>query len=297
MTAAELLVPTDRDNKQRIPSRRDPISASFDGFTYEVHRVTRENIWGLRHRVLPFEKEFGYANSFATHDKVKHYVQEGGEVEFARTLRNPQDVGVTTQRLVKPIVDGQTVRALAVGIRVVLPDFQKHHIATNLAVEAIIRLRPYVVTGQTRTWRIIRMYQDTGLISSILPIDGPMTPDIQGVLGQVLEEILDKRTLRATDLTTGLCVGIYPPGESERFMRPSTNQRGQKIYDRMMNLGADPRKGNGIRYYAVVDQEAVLERIASRRLEQKTVSLVRPNPFERFFGSMGAIRFPSIRIR
>lgn len=254
MALTESRISHDLDLK--VPTKRYPIVHTHKGVGYELFRVNRENIRDLRLRALPFEKEFGYEDTFLIHDKVKHYVREGGEVVFAKTLdRSPRDIGVTTQEIRRT---GQLV-VLSVGIRVVLPEYQNRGISTHMAREGIMRLRPDAATGQIRTWRIPCMYEDTGFIKGIPPFDEPLTPEIQQSLG----DVLDKSMLTTTDLRTGLCLGVFPPVPPDRFIPPSTNERGMWFYNRIREIGADPVKGDAIRYFALVNQEAVETAIAN----------------------------------
>ncbi|MBI2596808.1 hypothetical protein HYW41_01515 [Candidatus Daviesbacteria bacterium] len=263
------------DRSPRIPSKRYPLTHTHGGFDYVAYKVTRENKLSLRIRALPFEKEFGYADPFLIHDKVRSYIKEGGEVEFARTRGvYAKDVAIVTQDVRRVPADDQRIVVLCPGIRVVFPEYQRFGIATHFAGEAITRHSPDLVVGKTRTWRIPRMYRDTGLISSIHPIDAPFTPEMQGVL----RLILDRSTLFATDLRTGVCFGIYPPEESSRFIPPGTNVKGVEIDRRIRELGAQPEKGDGIVYCAVVNQDAVQAQIDSRYFDQSSITSVQPTP-------------------
>lgn len=237
-----------------VPLSRYPLVTIHDGLMYSVYKVTRSNRDELRHRALPFEREFGYTNSFLTHDKVRHYIREGGEVVFTRTMdRDGKDVALVTQEMRKVVVDGQERNILSVGIRVVLESHQKHGIAKHQLREAVSRLQPDAITGQFRTYRIARLYQEAEFISVLSPIDGPMTKEMQ----EALEAILDKSTLRVTNLRTGVAMGIFPPGESRRFIPPPANQKAVEVDRRIRALGAIPERGDAIRYYATVDQETV----------------------------------------
>lgn len=244
-----------RDPCLKVPTKRYPIVHIHGGVVYETNKVTRDNIKDLRTRALPFEKEFGYGDSFLTHDKVRHYVREGGEVVFARTIdHTTRDIGVATQELKRVAVGrGKEVKVLSVGIRVVLAEHQDHGISTYMARESIMRLRPDAVTGQIRTWRIPCMYEDTRFFTKISPFDELLTPKNQ----RVLTGVLDRSTLAATNLSTGLCLGVFPATEAGRFIPPSTNERGVRYYSKIRALGADPAKGDAIRYFATVNQQAV----------------------------------------
>lgn len=282
MATAEIERPQGTDRSPKIPSSRYPLTHVHNGFGYEVYKVTRQSEFGLRMRVLVFEKQFGYIDPFLIHDKVKSYVQEGGEVVFATTLgRHREDVAVVTQEIRRVTLEGQTEKVLSTGLRVVRAGFQKHGIGGHLAVEAITRHSPLYVIGKSRTWRIPRMYQETGLISGIPPIDGPLTPGME----EAIRQILDRRTLAVTDLRTGICFGIYPAGESERFTRPDDNPKGAVIYDTLSARGFHPEKGDGFIYCTVVDQEAV-ESARARGLmypsEVKSSSLLLLNLIPKF---------------
>lgn len=237
-----------------VPLSRYPLVTVYDGLLYSVHRVTRDNRGELRRRALPFEEEFGYSDSFLTHDKVRHYIREGGEVVFTKTTdRDQRDVALVTQEMRRVVIGGQERNILSIGIRVVLEPYQKHGVARHQLREAVTRLHPDAITGQFRTWRIARLYQETDLISELAPIDGPMTDEMQEALGA----ILDKSTLRVTNLRTGVAMGIFPPGESRRFIPSPTNEKAVEVDRRIRALGAIPERGDAIRYYATVDQEAV----------------------------------------
>lgn len=241
------------------PTPRFPTSYEYLGFAYEVQKVTRKNRGSLRFRVLPFEGELGY-DSFRTHDEVRHNIQEGREVIFARTLgRRPRDVGVVTQEVKRVEIDGEAKRIGVIGVKAILPNYQGRGIGTHLAEDLIYRHRPHAITGRTRSWRVIRVYEDTGLIGPILPIDGVPTQEMQDVLPQVL----NKAALKRLELTTGRYDGshgdIYPKAD-RRFLVPDPSNKGAKrIYDKIIGpeIGANPEDGDGIRYYAKVDQEAV----------------------------------------
>ena len=283
MAAVELVRSQNSDRSPRIPARRYPLTHIHDGFVYEVYRVTSENKFALRMRALTFEKAFGYTDPFLTHDKVRSYTKEGGEVIFVKTRgHHAKDIAIVTQDVRKVTVNDQTMTILNPGIRVVFPEYQKHGIATHLAEEAIKRHRPYFVVGKTRTWRIPRMYEDTRLIKSIHPIDGLFTSGMQ----EVLRLTLDRSTLLSTDLRTGVCLGIYPPEESSRFIPPSTNARGVAIDRRIRELGVQPERGDGIVYCAVINQEAVEVAIAGGRLEQAVAGSVVSSPIARLWNRM-----------
>lgn len=257
MATVESVLSSGRDNPSpRVPISRYPLVQTRQGIDYEINKVTRDNRGVLRRRALPFEQQFGYPDSFEVHEKVVHYIREGGEVVFARTTgRRPKDIGVVTQEMRKASVAGRTARVLSVGIRVVLPEFQRHGIGTYLEEDAVLRHRPDAVTGQTRMWRIISMLQNTGFFSRISPFDGLITPEVEQILRG---GVLDRRTLSAiTDIRRGLCLGIYPPADREHFIPPPTSESGVRNYNRILILGAVPERGDGIRYYAEVDQEAV----------------------------------------
>jgi hypothetical protein len=273
--AIESRVPGRKDGASqvpRIPMDRYPLVHTYEGIDYEVFRVGRENQNVLRLRALDFERHFGYSDPFLVHDKVRSNVKAGTEVVFAVRRRNWQDlsaalggrdtnhnrdIAIVTQDIRTVMVGGKEIKVVAPGIRVVKPDFQQGGIGRHLAEEAIIRHSPDFLVGKSRTVRIPRMYEQTGLISGIPPVTEALT-DEEAV---VVSHILDKRTIAATDLRTGIALGIYPPSESDRLLRPDNSSRGAEIYDSLVARGFNPERGDGFVYCAVVDHEAVKRKI------------------------------------
>lgn len=258
----------------RIRGDRYPITHTFEGVDYQVYKVGRDNMDELRKRALTFERHFGYDDPFLIHDKVRSYVKPGTEVVFAvrkmnwrdllgsltrRRDRYSGDIAVVTQDIKTIEVGGEEKKVVAPGIRVVKPDFQQHGIGRYLAKDAIMRHQPDFVIGKSRTVHIPRMNQDIGLISGIPPIDRQLTI----VEERAVRQTLDKRTLDATDLRIGIAFGIYPPGDSERFMRPTNSVKGAEMYDRLRDRGFAPERGDGFVYCGVVDREAVQREIES----------------------------------
>lgn len=233
------------------------------GIIYEIHKVTPENRKPLRDEAYPFENQFGYDSRWYLHDKVTHDIQDGMEVVLARQPRSlflpARTVGIVAQELKKVTVDGQRRKLLAVGIRVVTEEYQGYGIGTHLAELSIIRHDPDIVSGQTRVYGIPDIYKASSLIRVTAPLEMQMTEEIQAIL----KEGLDKTTLEKTDLNTGLYKG-FPPSrnreeDSKRFIPKEGNRRGNETYQQMLKMGADPFKGRGIRYIAMVDHDAVLD--------------------------------------
>lgn len=243
------------DRSPRIPISRYPFTRTSGEFDYEVHRVTPANRSGLRLKVLPFEELFEYEDPFHIRGKVVHFVQEGKEVVFAKTRgSNARNIGVVTQEARYVDVGGKQRKVLSVGMRAVFPEYQDRNVGTGLAKEGIIRHDPDIVTGQTRIWGIIRMYEKTGLVKGVIsPIDGPIPPDVR----EALRKVLDKSILNQTDLRIGICLGVFPAAVAKRFIPPTTNERAVKIYNKMLELGVNPARGDGIRYGIEVDHEEV----------------------------------------
>lgn len=234
----------------RVHSSRNPFLFRGDGgVVFQVNKVTPWNFHELRRRALPFEAIFEYDDPFIPYQKIINSVRRGGEVVFAQTP-DGNDIGVTTQE-VKRTKAGQVV--LSVGIRAVLPDFQDRGFTTTIARESMMRHRPDVVTGQSRMWRIFNMLEDTGFILGISPFDRLPTPEMQASL----IEVLDRKVLKATNLRTLVCIGVFPPAPVDRFIPPELNAGGWLYYNGMREIGAIPESGSGVRYYARVNQQAV----------------------------------------
>lgn len=239
-----------------IPLSRYPLTTIHEGLLYEVHKVTRENRGRLRLRALPFEEQFDYGDPFFTRDKITHYIKEGGEVVFTTTMgRNTRDVAVVTQEMRRVIVGGQETNMLSIGIRAVKEEYQRQGIGRHQVRDTMMRLQPDAITGQFRTYRIPRMYQEIDFIRSLTPIDAdaPITDEMR----ELVEAVVDKSTFKATNSGTFVAMGIFPPGESKRFAPPPTNEKAVAVDRRIRALGAIPERGDAIRYFATVDLAAV----------------------------------------
>lgn len=246
-----------RDRPPRIPIARYPYIRTSGPIDFEINRVDRFNRGSLRRRVLPFEEQFEYEDPIHTRGKVIHFVQDGKEVVFARTQGpDAKDIGVVTQEVKDVVVGDQALRLLLTGIRVVLPEYQEHGVATGLAIEGITRHVPDIATGQTRVWGIIRMHEKTGFVrDAIFPIDGPI-PDL---IKEALRLSLDKSILNRTDLVRGVSLGAVPPAPCERFVPPPNHVRANEIWRRMLRLGIQPSKGDVVRYAFFTNLNAVYE--------------------------------------
>ncbi|MDD5415678.1 MAG: hypothetical protein PHE48_01590 [Candidatus Daviesbacteria bacterium] len=241
--------------------RGNPVTRIHNGIFYETHRVTPNNMWALRFRALPFEKQLGY-DSFRTHDEIRHHIQPRPgrlvEVEFARIRYKGEmvDIGVVTQEIADISVDGQKKRGLSIGVKVVDPKFENRDIGTQLLIDALLEHDGIdFVTGRSRNGRVYRYLEKSFLIEKTFPLDGEFTPEIVEALRQILDITNFKQI---ADLRIGLCVGIYPLADSALFIAPKNNPAAERIVNRLTELGVEPGGLNGLRYYAVVDKEAVM---------------------------------------
>lgn len=259
----------EKTSLEGVHSRKFPIVHIHNGIAYERRKVTRENMWDLRNRALPFESQLGY-NSWRIHDDVRHHIQpeRGVEVVFGRTTsRHPEDIAIVTEEVRE--VDEK--RILVIGIRVVLRGFRKGGIQTHLAQDAIIRYQPDAITGKTRKWEIPRMYEKIGLIKRFHPLEGGVTSDI---VSKWLN-ILSPGEREDLDLASGLYSG-FPAADPKEFLPPRNNTNAVRIYERMLEIGANPAQGIGFRYWAEIDKKALKEASATYNPTDTLASAGRP---------------------
>lgn len=264
---AERIEHTD-DPSRVIGSNKFPVVSTHGDYIYERHRVTSGNMWRLRRRALPFEEIMRYG-PFRTPTEIINNIQPGKEVVFARTkglsilgrqIIPSKDVGVVTQQVKKVEVDGQPITVLSIGVKAIELKYRRRGIARQFAIDAIKQYRPDVVTGQTRNEYVTDVYETTGFVLEITPLDR----SYNGKDREVLRGALSKKVLARVDLETGLLHdGTYPPAEESQFS--------QNI--RLRPLGVDPKKGNGVRYLAWLNQEIDETAIAKDKTAQIPVSV------------------------
>lgn len=248
-----------RGNADEVPVRRFPITHVHNGFAFETHKVTRANMWELRHRAFPFEQILGY-DVFRTPDEIRHHIQPRPgrlvEVVFARTIRlHSKDVGVVTQELVDVSVAEQKRRVLSIGVKAVSPEFQNRDIGTLLLEDTLLEHDGIdVVTGKSRNPRVFRYLEKTPLIKRIFGFDEDFTDEVVETLALALDKTAFKQI---TDLRRGLCIGIYPPADSRLFIASKNNEVAERIVAKLRERGVEPGGVNGLRYFAEVDKEAV----------------------------------------
>lgn len=255
-----------------VSSDKFPIIATQGDYIYERHRVTNGNMWRLRRRALPFEEIMRYG-SFRTPTEIVNNIQPGKEVVFARTkglsilgrqIIPSKDVGVVTQQVKKVVIDGQPITVLSIGVKAIERGYRRRGIGKQLAKDAIEKYRPAVVTGQTRNEYVTNVYKATGFVLEITPLDRSYNEKDR----EVLRGVLSKKVLARVDLETGLLhEDTYPPAEESQFS--------QNI--RLRSLGVDPKKGNGVRYLAWLNQEIDEAAIAKDRTDKMSL-LVRLRP-------------------
>lgn len=278
---------TERTNKnegnlREMPSRRFSVIHVHDGFAYETHRVMKENMRTLRLRAFPFEQLLGY-DVFRTPDEIRHHIQPRPnrlvQVVFVRTLgSNARDVAVVTQEVADVSAGEDKKRVLSIGVKAVSPDFQDRDIGSQLLIDGILENDVDIITGQSRNGRVYRYLEKTPLIKKTLSLDGDFTPEVP----EVLRQVLDKTTFRRiSDFRTGLCLGIYPPADSKLFIAPKNNEAAVRVVNRLKELGVEPGGPNGLRYYALVDREAVRVAKSEYAGTETLVSARSRFPFER----------------
>lgn len=257
-----LFIESGPGNRMDVRSMVTRMGHVHRGIIYEIHKVTPENREALRNEAYPFEAQFGYPSRWLIHRKVTHYIQDGTEVTLAikpRSLfRGARTVGICTEELKRVSVGDEKRKISHLGIRVVLPKYQKHGIGTHCLEASAVRNDPDAYTGQTRVYGIIDLYRYSPLIHAVAPFTKPMSADIE----ETLKGSLDRITLEETDLTTGVRKKAFPPSSGskedlKRFNPPKNNPRGIATRREMGEKGVDPLNGDVIRYYAETNHEAI----------------------------------------
>lgn len=207
----------------------------------EYHRVRASKLYL---QILGFDP-------IRTSEDIRRNMQvgRGGSIYFARTLiPDLQDVAFVSQR----IMEVEEARVLYVSTKVVLSEHQQSGLGTLFVEQANFRHNPDVFVGRTQNPNIIRTLKRTGLFEKIYPIDGLYPPEME----KTIEIVGEKTRNPGVNLRTGLCVGVYPPGESRAFVLDTDNDEVVKIYNIMTGekIGMDPTNGDAIIYWALLKQ-------------------------------------------
>lgn len=246
-----------------VPAEGFPATHIYGDFIYERFRVNHRNLWYLRHKAKPFEDELGF-DAFRSPDEVRHNIRLGGEIIFvmpARGIDKGKDIAVAARET----RDG----VLVTGVVVVHKNYQRKGIGKHLAEDAILRLKPRAATGRTRRWEVPRIYEGLEyrgerLVGAISPIDtnGRLSQEAQ----EKLPVILEKEERRKLNLEKGLYADdTYPRllgADAKDSRPPRNNPAGARIFDAMKDLGIDPARGNGLRYWLEINHD-VLERASA----------------------------------
>lgn len=250
-----------RGFSQRVRSERLPATHIHGDFLYEVIGVNRRNAWYLRHLAKPFEDKLGY-DAFRSPDEVRHNIRPGGEVTLVKPAKG-RDFG----KIIALATREMRHKVLVTGVVVVNEEYRRKGIAGHLAEDAILRNKPKAATGRTRRWEVFRTYegleyQGERYIPAITPIDtdGRLPEEVRNQLVFVLTP----QELKGLDLETGLYPdGTYPQiTDLRNFPSPRNNPAGARIFNAMKEMGIDPARGNGLRYWAELNQD-VLEQASS----------------------------------
>lgn len=274
-------------NLGKRPSQRFPKIHIHEGLVYETGKVTRRNLWYYRHIGVPFEDKLGF-DVFRSPDEVRHNIRPGGEVTLVKPARGKdsgKNIAIATREMRQGI--------LVTGVVVVNEEYRRKGIARHLAEDVILRHKPKAATSRTRVWQVIRTYegleyQGERLSKVISPIDtgGRLTQEAK----DQLVTVLTAKEREELDLETGL----YPDDTYPRITRtadlrnfaPSRNNlEGTRIFNAMREMGIDPARGNGLRYWIEFDQD-VLEKASAAYNPREVVILPAPSRFKKIIAAI-----------
>lgn len=281
-----------RGFSQRVRSEAFPANHIHGDFIYRRIRVNRRNSLLVRLKAIPFENQMGY-DALRTPNEVRHNIREGGEVTFVMPARGKdmgKEIAIATREMRRGV--------LVTGVVVVNEDYRRKGIATHLAEDAVLRLKPVAVTGRTRDWRVYRTYERLEYQGErVLPIIAPIDTDrrLPEEARRRLVVVLTSEERKKLNLERGL----YPEGtyprliDKKKFPIPRNDPAGFRIYSILKEMGIDPSnpedRGRGTRYDALTEQEVVDS--ASAKYNPKEVVIL-PTPFiDRLIAALSGIVF------
>lgn len=225
------------------------VETGTGSYPFDVQEVTEANRFDVMARVKPFHDRLALAMG-RTLEELYRNVDVGAEAVFI-TTKDPEkgperDIAVVVERLKEVNIGGREYRVLMRFLRAVDPNIQGQGLGTMLTDEPIERLQPDAVTGRTPNPYVFRADEKSRYIATMHPIHRLHTDRTR----LLLVATLDPKSLAKTNLRTGVCKGVYPPGENRLFNLEGASQRVIDIHTIMTGpeIDADLEAGDGIRY-------------------------------------------------
>lgn len=182
------------------------------------------------------------------YEELYNNLEIGGEAIFAvLDGSQPEDIGIVEGKLKRVILGaGEELLVYKRNLRAVKRKYQKHHIGQEMTNFIVEQEGPDAFTGRTPNPYVFRAEEESPYIATIFPIHRLYTPKAELVLLLTLNE----KQIAEMNRRTGLCKGVYPPGENRLFCLDGASERVIEIYNRMTGpeIGANLDAGDGIRY-------------------------------------------------
>lgn len=255
-----------------VRSERFPATHINGDFIYDRYKINRRNVWYFRYKAKNFEDQVHH-DEFKSPDEVRHNIRPGVEVILVKPVRGRdigKDIAIATREMREDV--------LVTGIVVVDEKYQQKGIGTHLAEDAILRYKPKAGTGRTRKWQVLRTYErleylGESIVKKISPTDtnGKLVPEAK----ERIPSILTPKEYKGLDLETGLYPdGTYPrlAADVKDFRPPKNDPEGLRLFQAVKDLGIDPVKGNGFRYWLEINEE-VLEKASAAYNPREVVIL------------------------
>lgn len=233
--------------EQRVGQEDSHINYHFE----VVPIVTEKDKYKIMERAEPFH-DLLVLTKGRNYEELYNNLEVGGEAIFA-VLDGPDliDIGIVEGRLKRVVLGaGEEVRVYKRNLRAVKKEYQKHKVGQELTNYIVKTEAPDAFTGRTPNPYVIRADEESPYITTIFPVHKLYSPKAE----LVLLRTLDEAQIAEMDRRTGICRGVYPPGENRLFCLDGASERVIQIYKRMTDppslggLGANLQEGDGIRY-------------------------------------------------
>lgn len=225
-------------------------------FLVDVVPITAENQFEVMGRTDPHYKELMLKEP-AGGRKFKDffsYVQDGAEAVFLINPTNGEDMAVVIERIAAIDYEGENLKVLARYLRVVDRKYQNQQLGPVLTNEPIQRHKDIkYITARTFNPFVFRVEEQSPYIGdTITPIHNKLYDSrTRGILIATFGE--NSIEIQESDPETGLCEGVYPEREPEIFDLKLASSRVHTIWARMLDLGFNYARRDGIRYLAEVN--------------------------------------------
>lgn len=242
------------------PSGGGPNSVPGDGYRYDTVTVTSGNLELVQKQVFDIYRNFR-KNPFTAVDRIRDRINVSDEDANTRYVKvefaiNPSGrrVGFVAYSLKDVLVDGQELLVVDLASKVIEPKYQKDGIGTRFTRDIVEKETPDAYTGLTANPFAYVANLNTGHFEEV-----DEETEYSGFVQRAMTRTLGKRVVQVTDLRCGLCVDVFPHEEGiQRFdINPDEHPLAYRVYMAWLNLGLDPNRYDGKRYWLTVDRSKV----------------------------------------